>query len=236
MKKIVCFILLVYSIMLSALSVNALGTGFETQSMTDDRMDDIISGIELVSLKDEPYKKAVLCFDVNNDGKIAIGQYSTDRKTVCVYTDDGVYQYGFSFNTSGDFALEWNGNDLNIYFVRGSFIVSVTENGEIIDVAQVTSTIENNSYKNRIRYATEKSIGDKRYTLENDMGIMNWFSSTFSQVTVNENGTEWIVYDASASKISNTIVASVIVFICLAVAITVIIWNVKKVQNTTYNR
>lgn len=80
-------------------------------------------------LADEPPQKAIKCFSVNEEGLIAIGCGNSENKTVCIYTNDGVFKYGYSFKCSGSFGIELDKSVLNIYLVRSDVAIAVNSTG-----------------------------------------------------------------------------------------------------------
>lgn len=175
--------------------------------------------------------KTITCFDVNSNRLIAIGQNTSDRKTICIYSNEGVFQYGYTFNCSGDFGVEWDEENLNIYFVRSSVIVSVTPNGELLDVFEVQNTIENNSYVNHFIHATKRTIGNAEYYIRNNMGVLNLFASSYSQISVKDiTGSERIIYDVGSVQFFNMIVVIAIVCVFISVAIAVIAYQFIKLR------
>ena len=82
-------------------------------------------------MKSEPQKNPIECFSVNENGEIAIGCSDSEQKTVCIYADNGKFQYGYSFECSGSFGIEFENNNLNIYFVRSDVAIAVNQMGEV---------------------------------------------------------------------------------------------------------
>ena len=162
-KQIYLFLLFVFLIVvsISTIEVNAMHTGFEITELPSEEKELFISNINILSIDEEPAKKTIKCFDVNGDQLIAIGQNTSNRKTICVYSNKGVFQYGYTFNCTGDFGVEWDEEKLNIYFVRSSVIVSVSPKGEVLGAFEVENTIDNNSYINHFfhtRYLHKKRL------------------------------------------------------------------------------
>lgn len=217
MRKARTFVLFVFLIAFLAVpfEVNALNTGFETMQKTTEEKNSFISNINLTLIHRAPPKKSIVCFNVNSVGTIAIGQHASGRKqTVCVYSDEGVFQYGYAFNCSGAFGVEWDEENLNIYFVRSDVIVSVTSTGEILDVVEVKDTRPNNSYISDILYSTQRTVGDNEYIIRNDMGMLfEIFAPSYSQVVViDATGSESIIYDAGHGNIIAMILSFVVFF------------------------
>ena len=214
-----------FVLLTNVIEIGAVNTGFQTQEMPKEETDGIASRIDLVRIDQEPPKKFIKCFDVNPDGFIAVGEEDErvqEQKTVCIYTEEGVFQYGYTFHTSGTFEVEWDEENLNIYFVRGGLIVSVTPGGEILDVLDVPDTMENSSYINHFIRATERTKGDAVYCIRKNVGLLNWFTSSYSQVIVKDAaGEERILYDVSSTQLPYMIV--IIMLGCVFFGITFVV-------------
>ena len=229
-----CFFLLfvfIFVIFTSAMKVNAMHTGFKTNELSSEEKDMFISNINVLSIDEEPVKKAITCFDVNSNHLIAVGQNSSDRKTICIYSGEGDFQYGYTFNCSGDFGVEWDEENLNIFFVRSSVIVSVTPKGEVLDAFEVQNTIENNSYVNHFIHATKTEIDNYEYYIRNNMGLLNLFAPSYSQIIVKDStGAESIIYDVSSMQLTKTIVTISLICVFVIVAVAVVIWQFIKLR------
>lgn len=213
----------IFVIFTNVVWVNAMHTGFKTKELPSEEKNMFLSNIDIISIDEEPVKKTIVCFDVSSNQLIAIGQNTSGRKTICVYSNEGVFQYGYTFNCSGAFGVEWDEENLNIHFVRSSVILSVSPKGEILGVAEIQNTIENNSYVNHFIHATHRTMDDNEYLIKNNMGLLNLFASSYSQIIVKDStGFESIIYDVSSIQLTKMI--TIISFICifLMVAITVV--------------
>ena len=230
-RRIFALLLLLLLLSNGGIKVSAMNTGFSTVSLPEDDIFTFLKNVNISMLADEPKKKAIECFDVNKKGMVAIGQEGAHGKEVCIYSSNGTFLYGYTFTCSGGFGVEWDGDNINFYFVRSSVIVSITPNGEILDVFEVQNTIENNSYMNHFIHSTERSVGDTKYVVRNNIGILNLFASSYSQmVTIDIAGEESIIYEVSSTQFSNMVVIfiGVILLVCLAVGI--IIWQFVKLK------
>lgn len=233
-RKFFTIMLLLLLLIIGGVEVLAMNTGFSTELLPEDNMNTLLKNINISIFTDEPPKKAITCFDVNEDGVIAIGCSNSENKTVCIYTSDGVFQYGYSFKYSGNFGIELDKSVLNIYLVRSDVAISVNSVGEVESILKIKNTSENNSYWNNCVFSTSRRIGNTEYVLENDMGILNLFASSYSQLIItNKNGERIIIYDVNSAQFSNMIivVSLVIVFICLVTA--VVVWKFIKLKRNT---
>lgn len=234
MKRGCLFLLAVFTLVLFAnvMKANAVNTGFAISFLPTEEKNMFVSNINILPIDKEPTKKTIACFDVNGNRLIAIGQNtSSRRKTICVYSDKGVFQYGYTFNCSGDFGIEWDEENLNIYFVRSSAIVSVTPSGEVVDAFEDQNTIGNNLYVNNFIHSTKKALGDTEYFIGNDLGILNLFALSYSRVIEKDrDGTESVIYDAGSMQLSNILVTIVIFCAFVSIAAVVIARNLIKIN------
>ena len=235
MKRSHWFLLsiLMFVLFTSVMKAEAVNTGFQTNHLTSEEKNTFISNINILPINQEPTKSTIKCFDVNNNHLIAIGQNASERKTICVYSNEGVFQYGYTFSCNGDFGIEWDGENLNIYFVRSDVIVSVAPNGEVLDVLEVQNTIDNHSSVNHFIHSTQRVIDDKEYVIENNPRIFDWITASYSQVIVkDETGTETTIYDAGSVQLFNVVVAIGIVFAFVMVAVVTIVLQFIKLRRS----
>lgn len=223
-KKIKKIILLLAFALSYKVNIWAMNTGFSTEEMKSDEVVSILSDLNLSLLNLEPVKDAINCFDINEKGMIAIGSSDSETKTICIYNSDGIFQYGYRFNAIGSFGIEWDEDNIIIYFVRGDFLVEVDANGTVENVLDVPDTIENSSYTSNSIFKTRRAVGDYQYVLKNDMGIFNLFASSYSQLVITDNNGETeIFYDVNSTELTKMIVkvVGVIVFVGIVLIILV---------------
>ena len=224
-RKFFFFILsLFFLIMNGKMMTFAMNTGFSTEILSEDMKNRILENISIAVLYEEPAKNTIECFDVSDDGMIALGFSDSETKMIGVYTPDGVFQYGYKFNTNGKFGVEWDGNNIIIYFVRSDLAVSVNPTGDVDDILVIQNTIENNNYWNHSVFSKKRIVGDVEYTIKNDMGFFNIFASSYSQLVVTDidvDGGTNIVYDVNSSHfvrvisifIGDLIVVGIVIFL-----------------------
>lgn len=212
----------------------AAGNGFSFDSPSKDEEDSILKSINISVLTEEPPKMSISCFDVSSDGIVAIGCENGESKTVCLYTRDGIFRYGYGFDCYGKFGIEFEDDLLNIYLVRGGISVAVDSEGKVKSVLEIQKTTENNDFWNNRIFSNSRKIGNTEYILENDMGIFNLFASSYSQVVVvNENGEKSIIYDVNSAQLLKTVAVyvGILVFVFIAVAVIVRLVVKKKSEN-----
>lgn len=211
--------------------VLAMNTGFSMQSMKTEDQNNFISSIQLVIEENEPTKNSIVCFDVNEDGLIAIGTSGSSRKSVSVYNLSGDYKYGYNFNCNQSFGVEWDGNNLIIYFVRSSVAALVDENGTILELQEIENTTNNNSYWNHSVFSTQRTVGNCKYIIKNDMGLFNIFASSYSQLmAVDDQGNQTILYNVNNTQMTKTIITFIAVIVFVAIVVSVIIFQFLKLR------
>ena len=231
MKKIILVFVMLIAFLTLSLKCYAFNSGFSTTERTAEENKSFVDNIEFKLLTEEPQKKEISCFDVNPYGDFAVCNNSTTYKNICVYSKDGSFLYGYQLKAEGSIGLEWNKRYLNIYFVRGGVIIKVNSHGEILDVADVEDTIENNDYYCHNIDSNKKLVGKKTYALKNDMGILNSFASAYSKLTITDaHGTETVVYDIGSDyqlKLSSGLVGA---GAFVAVVATVVVYKFLKLR------
>ncbi len=214
----------------------AMNTGFTTENISNEKMITFVDNINIKLLEEEPRGMSIECYDINKNGMFAIGTERFEQKKIAVYNIEGIFQYGISFDSSGTFYLELTDDDkLIIYFVRSDMAVSVNSVGEVEEVLNIPDTLDNNRYWRYIQ-APKKKVGETQYKLKNDMGILNIFATSYSQiVAIDAEGNETVIFDADTTAEQVTII--IIVFIGITifiVAFTIYIVRLIK-QNKNSN-
>ena len=240
--KIVCAVLMTMILMLSGAIISyAMETGFSTEELDKEEKQVLISSFGISLLYSEPDKRPIDCFDVNESGLIAIGFSDSEKKTICVYTVDGEFQYGYMFDCYGSFNLEWDKDNIIIYLVRSDAAIAVSPDGEITDTCLVSNTIENDTYRRNFLESTKRVVGDCEYIIKNDTGIFDLFASSYSQLVVTNNGEVSIIYDVSKEQTVKNVVIFICVILFIAVVISLLVrefirLNRKQSNNTTGNK
>lgn len=231
MKNIKIFIS-VFSVALILCCVQtafAYGGRMKTEEMPKDEQESLLENICINVFETEPERRPITCFDVNENGLIALGTENHEQKTIAVYTSKGEFLYGLSFNDSGSFGVEWDNENLNIYLVRGDLEITVDKTGEIKEVYIIKNTDKNNSYWNNVIFSDTRNINGVEYKIDNDLGILNLIQSSYSRLVVTTSaGAETVLYDVSDSQLLYSIFGMVAVILIVIIAITAIAKQWKK--------
>lgn len=219
-----------------SMQASAINTGFSTEEYPKEKQDVLVSNTDFAFIETDPGKKSIQCFDVNNKGKIAIGQeMAGNRKGVCIYSSDGSFLYGYSFECSGSFYVEWDNENLNIMFVRGDVLISVSPDGDILDIKNVLSTAGNREYSLYLS-SKKRTVGDAIYMVRNNMGPFNYIAASYSQLLViNADGNEKIVYDVNIDQLTKTIVVFILVLIFITIVVIGLVRTFVKLKRNSKN-
>lgn len=220
--------LLIFSLVMWCGSVSALAmnTGFSTQEMNADDEQMFLSNIDLSVVKEKPEITSMLCFDVNNNGLIAIGSRGATKQYVSVFSSDGVFMYGYTFYCSGSFGVAWDNNNIIIYFVRSDVAALFDQTGTNLELKKIEDTIDNNSYWNHSVFSTRRNSENCEYILQNNFGLLNVFSTSYSQlVKIDPQGAKTTVVD-----VSQTGKTKAVVFLIITLAFIVMVALIIKRQ------
>ncbi len=218
------------------ITVFALNTGFFLQPLSDEEKNAFEPNIDISLLEKEPTKRAIKCFDVNENNLIAIGSSVSEKKTIAIYNSEGVFQYGYEFDSSGRFGVEWDNDNIIIYFVRSDVACSVSPTGTIESFSKIENTFENNSYWNDFVFSENRTVGESEYTIKNDMGLFNIFASSYSQLEIKDsNGEPNIIYDVNSDQLLKTILGFIGVVIFSGTVIGILARYLCKQQKSKNN-
>lgn len=223
MRCFFVFLVLLLFVVSGMTEAFAADTGFSTVPLSSEEADAVIKNVNVSLLTEEPKKSAINCFDVDENGNIAIGSGKSLNQTVCIYTSDGVFQYGYRFECEGTFGVAFGNGVLNIYLVRSDVALAVDREGEIRSALRISDTVENNSYWNKTVFATERQLGETTYVIKNDMGFLNVFASSYSQLAVIEAGAERLIYDVNGAQLVGTVVLACVVVLFVGAVLAVMI-------------
>ena len=216
LKILIMFFFLVLIIQSELTNASAMETGFLTLELSEEEKTRFLSNVNITLLSLEPQKRGIDCFDVNEYGMIAIGTSESEKKYISIYDSEGIFQYGYTFHSSGSFGLEWSGKNIIIYWVRSDVAACVDSEGELIDISKILNSTENNSYWRNFVFSRERKIGNDRYIMKNGDGVLGFFNPSYSQIIhTNENEDIRIIYeiDESYSVEVLTILIGVILFV-----------------------
>ncbi len=223
--KNITFILLVAFLFLinSSWKCFAMNTGLTTVEMNNDSKQMFFSNTILSPIEDMPDNMTIDFFDVNESGQIAMILGEASTKYVAVYNSDGIFEYGFKFSDYGNVGVEWDREYLILYFVRSDVAAAFDNRGRCVELRMIENTTNNNSYWNHHISATTRTKNGSTYTIQNRMGLFNWFCTGYSQLVQTDNqGHERILYDVKSAHTTRIVVeifviVSFVVIVFLAI-------------------
>ena len=235
MRRVLClFLLPVFLLLIPARPVSALESGFETEEMPQDRQEQFVSNIDFAFFLEKPAERQIECFDVHEDGRIVMGHvgpgiFESGQKLVCVYSADGVFQYGYSFDTEQGFGVEWDGDNVNIWFVRSDVLMQVDPQGTVLRVAQVPNTGENSTWSRHLISDPVRTSQDSVYRIRNNLGILNLAAFSYSQLIVSgPDGETTLLYDVRSWQLFCILSRCFVCVLVVLVTVAVVAYQVRK--------
>ena len=219
------YLIIALIVSFSSYTVSAINTGFETELLDEDKFD-----VNISVFYSEPERLPINCFDVNNDGLIAIGTNRFEEKRICIYDSKGNFKYGYEFNYEGDFGVEWDEKNLNIYFMRSGILASYDYEGNCKGSLKVKDSMENNKYTNDFIESEEKSIGETKYAISVSGGLLSIFTVGYSKLSVTDGVGTTVLYDVSEKQLTSAILFMVFIVIILAFVWICIAKKIKEID------
>lgn len=206
-----------------------------SSDLTEDEVSAISSNVNITLLKEEPSKKNIDCFNVSNDGTVAILQErSSNRRVICVYDKKGEFLYGYEFTSTGSAAIEWKDELLSIYSIRSNILITVDSFGNIIDVTTYEGTSVQNSHFTNLRRSSKQEVNGITYILKND-GIAKFLDTSYSKLIVKDDEGEEVVFYESDISSQNEIYLNICKYAVLTITVvlaislsTIFIMFIKK--------
>lgn len=205
-KKIFLISLLMISFLPMGTHLAASEVDSVTEEMSEDSKKDFLTNMGISVTTEESSPDVIVCFDVNEAGLIAIGHENSERKTVDIYNSDGSFQYGYRFHYNAEFRIKWTENNLILYFVRSSVLVELDPNGNAIHVLKTKDSVEAFENQDNLTFSHTKKVGDVKYVMRKNIGPLNLFTLSYSQVVkVTSDGCETVIYDASSVHLARVV-------------------------------
>lgn len=85
-------------------------------------IDAFMRNTSFVSWQGDNRNRSIVCFDVDNSGRIVMGTRNGNECKVYILNPDGEFIAGYSFYYNASFAVQWMNNDIAIYWLRSSIV------------------------------------------------------------------------------------------------------------------
>ena len=168
-----------------------------------------LNNAALVAWEEDASGRAIACWDVREDGMVALG-FSRPRggKYVAVLDADGAFQYGYVFQCTGSFQLDWTDDGLGIIWVRGSVLAVFDETGACLSVHEIDLNTASSRYLRTLERNTRTANGSV-YTLGSDGRL----------VRRDAQGQEIVLHDGSQGTLTMWVgIGCVVAFVGVCVA------------------
>ena len=214
-KRLLLFCIVILTFFDSKVYGSSYDLGIITEPVSEEQKESIISGTDISIITNGEIEEAIACFDVSERGTIAIGFDTQPRAKVYLYDANGNFLYGYEFNCEGSYGIEFVGDNLSIFFVRGDYIEIYNEKGENLGVWRVLNVEQNQTWRSNIINCTEKTVDENRYHLERDVGLTVRSYSRLIRTDV--QGQQYVIYDVSAKHNFLVIAGGIVIVLFMTV-------------------
>ena len=195
--------------------------GFSYGAVSKEVKETFINNINISLVSKLDSKEKICCFDINESGSIAIGTGKYFDKYVWIYSDKGDFQYGYKFNCSGSYGVEWNSDNIKIHFVRSDITIELNRYGDVINIYKIEKNPQNNYHWNNVVFSSKKQQGENIYIAKDNNPLATSYSKL---IKIDAKGYETTVYDIE--PIQN--VRYIISFLFLCVFLIIVFYTIKK--------
>ena len=176
MKKLV-ILLVLFILLFSLCSTVAFAKENSTDEITlteitdQERLNTFYDNVSIKVEEREPIKSSIYQFDVNEKGMIVLLHYHSfgyEHQYIRVISSDGTFVKAFSYKPSGDVAIRWVGDNLQIFNIRGDIAFTMDLDGNILGVYDFLANDVWREYWNNELKAREKTVGEVTYKISSD--------------------------------------------------------------------
>ena len=218
------------------------GLALSGETFDENRKTEFLKNISLEFISGTEDKISIECFDVSDDGNIAILCNNTllgEKRTVHVLNEKGDFKYGYTFNSDGTARVFFDGELLVIYHVRGNVAIWLDDRGQCVKAEEIKS----NDEELHILEESEKTNREKNgsiYYLKSNNIFFTIITSSYSRIEKrtpsadNESEPEvMLIYQADDALNKNSGIL-LIFFLVLSIAAFLIIFFkvIKKKANS----
>ncbi len=108
--------------------------------------------------------------------------------------------------------------------------VSAAPDGKINEILEIQDTSTNNTYWYSSVFTKTKVVGDYRYTMKNNMGPLNLFAASYSQLVFVNNGENRIIYDVNSQQLVKYILIFIGVVLFSLCVVLLVVKEIKQLR------
>lgn len=218
-------LLIAFSIMIIgilSLTDSALAaTKYKTGEYSAERQKELFDIFAIKPLEDFEPKHPITSFDVREDGYILVGTQDYDDNEIFIYSPDGRCEYGYSFHTSNQNYVVWNGDYINIFVVRSYIVIEFDKNGELIEIYPIDGA---RGFSWNLFDETSMKANGYTFKLEKGNGIASWLGPSYPKlVKISPDGTREILYDVAQAYEAKVTTIFVLILCGIAVGLAIVI-------------
>ena len=163
-------------------------SAWQENKAVEGKTDSYIEKIEPRFFTEEPETALIQCYDVNEDGLVAVCMVSGYCKnSALVYDSDGHFLYGYEINDSGLTVVHWRDSDLQLCVISDNMLVTADGKGNIKSVSAVTD--DQTELYGSYSEITSITLNGRSYNISKN-------PLNADTVTLTENGSTRTIYEA----------------------------------------
>ena len=202
--------------------------GYTEERISKDQADAVTSRLKLTVTEKEPAKEGILCFDVDEDDRIALGTKSHGRNWISIYDSDMVFQYAISFHSEGSFLVFLEEDHIWLFLIRGNLCIEIDHTGQPVGVWQLEDYHSSIAPLLETGRAYRREVNDNVYELRNESRVLNLTGKYSLLVMLSAKGEECILYDVSETMRLRFLFSFILFLFLLALTGGVVMYHREK--------
>lgn len=214
MKKFFMLFVLMVMVLNYSMFTFASDTTLHKENLGEEKFNDFIDGLHFFVVDSEPVS-ILTCIDISDDNIIALASGNGSESLISFYDSVGAFKYSLSFYSAGNFGLEWEKDNIKIFFERGDYEVTINKAGEVLDIAVIDNVDDMRFIVDELYFSTKSVVNNTVYELKKNPMFLNKLSSGYSQLLITDvSGNTSVVCDVGEFQAFETL-CIIIVFVLL---------------------
>ena len=117
------------------------------ETFSDEEQRGIYESLSITAISDFKGSKTFTNFDVNEEGEVIVSFDNMLSNSVVAFDKKGEYLFGFAIKTQGSFYVEWSGDNICLFLVRSSLMVTMNKEAELISIVDCSEQYYDLIYK-----------------------------------------------------------------------------------------